>query len=60
MERVMVARSRPVGVRQPHPPKPEDDTERLRQLLETLQRNVTAITKAAEEIVEIAERKRAA
>lgn len=51
-------RSQPVGIK-PHP-KPEDDTERLRQLLETLRRNVISICKTAEEIVEIAERKRAA
>lgn len=56
----MVARTTPTVVGKPGPPKPEDDTERLRQLLETLRRNVTAISKAAEEIVEIAERKRAA
>lgn len=56
----MVARTTPTVVTKPGPPKPEDDTERMRQLLETLRRNVKSICKTAEEIVEIAERKRAA
>ncbi len=56
----MVARTTPTVVMKPGPPKPEDEDERLRQLLETLRRNVTSIVKASEEIVEIAERKRAA
>lgn len=55
----MVARSRPVGIK-PHPPKPEDDTERLHKLLDLMRRNLIASLKAAEEVIEITERKRAA
>lgn len=56
----MVARTTPTVISKPGPPKPEDDTERLHKLLDLMRRNLIASLKAAEEIIEISERQRAA
>jgi hypothetical protein len=42
----MVARTTPTVVMKPGPPKPEDDTERLRQLQDAVLRHSNGLAKA--------------
>lgn len=53
----MVARSRPVGMRPPHPPTPEDanpdaDLQRLKQSMEALKRHLIGANGYATKITE--------